>query len=185
MEHTCVDKDGNKLAPGRQRRDDGTYSECLTFVLVVNPREIMDVCFVDVPEEAGPEGCLISSDVRPLHMHPSPDLFEASHVYIFPLGGESSYLCSQGKGGAFTHFYAATFHAYDFECPVGTPVLAIGDGTVVQVQQSKNGGGIHCDLLYLWNSLMLKLDDGMFVEYVHISPGSVKFGMLIFKNMFT
>jgi hypothetical protein len=34
------------------------------------------------------------------------------------------FLCSQGCNGLFTHFYPATKHAIDLECPVGTAVLA-------------------------------------------------------------
>ena len=32
--------------------------------------------------------------------------------------------------------------------------------------------GIHASNLYKWNSIMLKLDDGQFVEYVHIETDS-------------
>jgi murein DD-endopeptidase MepM/ murein hydrolase activator NlpD len=100
----------------------------------------------------------------------------------FPLrpiadGGAASagrFLCSQGTCGCFTHFYAATKYAVDFSCPVGTPVLAVGDGTITEVKDTTAVGGIHAAHLFEWNSVMLKLarEPPVFVEYVHIRRGS-------------
>jgi hypothetical protein len=42
---------------------------------------------------------------------------------------------AQGMGGHFTHYHASTYHAVDFRCPVGTPVLAVAAGTVTEVKQ--------------------------------------------------
>lgn len=56
----------------------------------------------------------------------------------------------------------------DFRAPPGTPVLALGDGKVVDIIQCNCVSGIHVKNLFLWNSVMLQLDDGMFVEY-HLS----------------
>ena len=72
----------------------------------------------------------------------------------------------------FYTFFQATRHAIDLECPVSTPVLAVADGTVVEVKQDNVVSGIHASNLYKWNSIMLKLDDGQFVEYVHIETNS-------------
>ena len=110
----------------------------------------------------------------------------------FPLGGKGPYLCSQGACGCFTHFYKGTMHAVDFCCPVGTPVLAVGAGTVVDVKDTTTVGGIHSAHLFQWNSIMLRLDlegkvkgkgegageeeelkgSPVYVEYVHIASGS-------------
>ena len=76
----------------------------------------------------------------------------------FPLGGAGPFLCSQGACGCFTHFYTGTQHAVDLSCPVGTPVLAVGDGTVVEVKDSTTVGGIHASHLFEWNSIMLRID---------------------------
>lgn len=60
---------------------------------------------------------------------------------------------AQGVGGNFTHFYSGTLHAIDFECPEGTPVLAVAGGTVKEVRQSNTAGGVHARGLFEWNSV--------------------------------
>ena len=66
-------------------------------------------------------------------------------------------MCSQGCNGGFTHFYAGTYHAIDIQCPVGTPVLALADATVLEVKQDCNASGIHVDNLFKWNSVLLQV----------------------------
>jgi hypothetical protein len=67
--------------------------------------------------------------------------------------------------GELTHFYSTTHHAVDFRAPVGAPVLAVGEGKVVDVVQHNTVSGVHVKNLFMWNSVMLQLDDGVFVEY--------------------
>ena len=76
----------------------------------------------------------------------------------FPLGGKGPFMCSQGPCGCFTHFYVGTMHAVDLSCPVGTPVLAVGDGVIVNVKDTTTVGGIHSAHLFQWNSIMLKIN---------------------------
>jgi biotin carboxyl carrier protein len=80
-------------------------------------------------------------------------------AFPFPLGGAGPFLCSQGACGCFTHFYSGTMHAIDLSCPVGTPVLAVGAGTIVEVKDSTNVSGIHASHLFEWNSIMLRVDE--------------------------
>ena len=123
----------------------------------------------------------------------------------FALGGKGPYVCSQGHHGHFTHFYTATQHAIDLNCPVGTDILAVGDGVVKEIKQNNVVSGIHVSNLYKWNSLMLVIDDNnnnndnnnsnnnnkqIVVEYVHIMENSatlsvgdrVKKGQVICKS---
>ena len=51
---------------------------------------------------------------------------------------------------------------------MGTPVLALADGTVKEVRDSESASGIHVSNLFKWNSILLQLDNGSFAEYVHI-----------------
>ena len=110
------------------------------------------------------------------------------------------YLCTQGEGGALTHFFAGNFHAIDLRCPVGTALVAVADGTVLAVQDEIDTPhtvtGIAATNLFHWNSILLQLrlsspsqkqtsdkttdptaDDGpLYVEYVHISKSFVRVG---------
>jgi len=157
--------------------------ECWTFVVVLRPRSIMDLCIIDFADDD--EEPRISSDITDLE----PETYtqtqtlartsedracaEPELAYPLPLKG-GPYMCSQGFGGCFTHFYPATAHAVDLECPVGTPIYAVGAGKVLSVQDANTCTGIHVKNLFSWNSIMLHLDDGTYVEYVHIETGSCR-----------
>jgi hypothetical protein len=80
---------------------------------------------------------------------------------------------AQGIDGSLTHFFAGSHHAVDFRCAVGTPLLAVAGGQVVDIQQNNSVSGVHVSNLFKWNSVMLALDDGAFVEYVHLRAQSV------------
>lgn len=200
----CVDAEHAPMQCGLARDADGTLRPCVTLVLVVPPCSTMDVCYVrpgltlptDDGAGAGGSGPAVRvfsdiKDLPPGGMLPTPKELsdcqpgkEACPVYnCFPLaaaaaedgdGRRKGFLCSQGMGGHFTHFYAGTLHAVDFECPVGTPVVAIADGQVVDVSQENTVGGIHARNLFLWNSVTLHLDDGHYAEYVHVMAGSAR-----------
>jgi len=116
------------------------------------------------------------SDVNDLiPIAPQFKQFDPVHTYSFPLGGYGPYLCTQGVCGQLTHFYPATYHAIDFRCPVGTPVIAVANGTIVNIKDDNNTSGIHVNNLFLWNSVTLEMADGSgFAEYVHIKNGSIR-----------
>lgn len=87
--------------------------------------------------------------VRTAWVAPSPVSFCPSvSLFCFPSS-------PQGVGGSFTHFYPGTHHALDFECPEGTSVLALANGTVKEVRQSNTAGGIHARGLFDWNSVRM------------------------------
>lgn len=202
--HPASTADGESLATGLARDEAGSEAPVISLVLVVGPRETMDACYVDVdsrlgagaaardpdaPDSAGAAtaGVELYSDIKDVPLHPSPRDLDPAHVVAFPLGDvpPTGFRCSQGCGGAFTHFYRGTLHAVDLECPLGTPVLAVGDGEVVEVQQDHAVGGVHAKNLFLWNSVSIKLDgSGLVVEYVHIAAGSctVKTGDRVAKG---
>ena len=56
---------------------------------------------------------------------------------------------------------------------VGTPCVAVAAGEVVSVMDDNSVSGISVSTLFLWNSVVLKLDNGHYVEYVHIQQHSV------------
>ena len=157
--HPAVNGLEEDMAFGTQRAGDGHEAPCITLVLVVRPRQIMDVCWLELPKGKkgkakgkkkgkggagpGPQPQLrsIVNDVLP---HPDPRGLDEGLVLPFPLGGPGPFLCSQAAFGKFTHFYPNTLHAVDLQCPVGTPVLAVGDAVVVGVEQTETVGGIRC-----------------------------------------
>ena len=106
-------------------------------------------------------------------------------AFGFPLRGHrdggtpACFLCTQGCGGLLTHFFPATQFAVDFQCAVGTPVVAVGAGVVTAVRDGSTATGCHCDNLYAWNSVTLRLHGSVsggdvFVEYVHVQAGSMR-----------
>jgi hypothetical protein len=173
LSHVLRDAEGRALDAGVHRDDAGAEVPCTTLVLLLRPRSLMDVCFVDVDHV---EHVCIASDVKEVALPlPSPAAILGGELplYSFPLPRETGpYLCSQGAGGHFTHSFAETMYAVDLQCNVGTPVLAIAPAVVKSIEQGRRGGGIHVTALYRWNSLMLELDDGRFAEYVHIRGSS-------------
>lgn len=174
----CFGSDGSELASGTARMQDGSEVACTTLVLYLPPQTQMVVCNIMVPEDwEGWEEGQLESDIQVHRPHASPEEWNPAHTYPFPLEapeGHPGFLCSQGFCGCFTHYFAATHHAVDLQCPVGTPVLAVGDGEVLEVKEANNVSGIHVKNLFLWNSILVALDDGVFVEYVHIRAGSAR-----------
>ncbi len=106
---------------------------------------------------------------------------------VFPLAQSADspdttpWLCTQTRGGSLTHFaHPSTYHAVDFRCPVGTPVVSVFCGTVVEVNSSSSSTGIHVNNLFDFNSIMIKKstsdedsEETLFAEYVHISREGV------------
>jgi gluconokinase len=99
----------------------------------------------------------------------------------FPLPEGRRYLCSQGVCGALTHrWHVSTLHAIDLEAAVGTSVLAVADGRVVQVQDRVRGGGCAVRSFFAYNAITIAHHDtaggggagALFVEYVHVRGGS-------------
>ena len=128
----------------------------------------------------------VSSDLKPPPLPPlpplKPDVCMPCNLLVlgFPLEPSRPYLCSQGVNGRLSHFaHASTRYAIDLDCPLGTPVLAVADGTVHAVRDGAPAGGVDVSLLFSYNALSLRLeDDGEgiegVVEYVHFRAGSVR-----------
>lgn len=183
--HPIIDASGQQLAMGSAVDAKGVHSKVTTLILVVKPRTLMDVAYVIFANGQSVKSVQLKSDVKNVSLGGGLANSSQSPLisFVFPLPDEHGpWLCTQGFGGYFTHFNTATYHALDFRCPVGTPVLAIGDGVVVDIQETNRVSGIDLDNFYVWNSLMLQLDGGggetgdevagQFAEYVHISAHS-------------
>eukprot|EP01126_Amoeba_proteus_P066595 TRINITY_DN9679_c0_g2_i1.p1 TRINITY_DN9679_c0_g2~~TRINITY_DN9679_c0_g2_i1.p1 ORF type:complete len:213 (+),score=36.77 TRINITY_DN9679_c0_g2_i1:434-1072(+) len=130
---------------------------------------MMDLCYVSVEETLD-----LYSHITDLYPHPDPDFWNRDRAYLFPLAGSGPFLCTQGCNGTLTHFKPSNLHALDFRCPVGTSVLAVADGQVVEIVDSNSVSGIHAKNLFTWNFLVLRLKDGTHIEYVHIRKDSAR-----------
>jgi hypothetical protein len=199
----AVDAHGEEFTMSSTRTPDGDEVEnCLTFIIVVGPRRVVDLCYLASTSGLSAKSALrhsvkrgskvvwppLYSDVKVLKPHPNPAYFDDANVYRFPLerrvrrnsAGEDivdpaarqGFLCSQGNNGCLSHFYPGTMHAIDLECPVGSRVVAVGRGVVTDIRQTSRAGGCHAANLFAWNSITLKLTNGVYVDYVHIATES-------------
>ncbi|CAE7562671.1 unnamed protein product [Symbiodinium natans] len=155
------------LSPGQARRE-GESFPAIAFVLVLPPRSVLDVCKLLGPGAREVQSLELQSDIVALRP-PPPD--QPSFVYGFPLEG-GPFRCSQGRGGKLTHFaHPSTYHALDFDCPVGTPVLAMSAGIISEIrasETSETASGVDVRNFFQWNQITVKQADGTLAEYVHI-----------------
>jgi hypothetical protein len=187
FETRVLSSKGNELKQGSTTDNQGDTVPCVTFIVLCPPHVFAHLCFLDVPMDQDITQVRIESDVRELNQHPNPS-DEYPKKIGFPLSG-GPFLCSQGENGELTHFFSGNLHAIDFACPVGTPLLAVEDGVVVEAKDCNTLTGIAVSNLFEWNSIIIQLDEKvgetqnekdyagpLFVEYVHIQKSSVKAG---------
>eukprot|EP00929_Paragymnodinium_shiwhaense_P117213 TRINITY_DN8752_c0_g1_i2.p1 TRINITY_DN8752_c0_g1~~TRINITY_DN8752_c0_g1_i2.p1 ORF type:complete len:392 (+),score=43.06 TRINITY_DN8752_c0_g1_i2:124-1299(+) len=178
-----LDKHGQPFEAGKTRNEFGAERSAVTFVVVVPPATAMLLGRVEVPlGRLGASADLYLMELERLlppafgGISDGADDGKASALpppIGFPLPDDAGpYLCTQGVGGHLTHFFPESFYAVDLRCPCGTPVLSAGDGTVSEVRQSHRCGGIHAANLAAWNSISVRLDCGVVVEYLHTMPDS-------------
>jgi hypothetical protein len=182
-------RSGAVLQQGCTTDNQGVQQTCTTLIVLCPPRTFAHLCTLQLPKNKVDE-LNLESDVQEWNRHPDPtDTY--SKTVAFPLQG-GPFCCTQGVGGHLTHFFAGNLHAIDFRCPVGTPLLAAGNGVVVSVQDNNTLTGIAVSNLFIWNSILLRLDEvsdstgcvpdthakggPLYVEYVHIQNAHVKAG---------
>lgn len=191
-----VDRYGKRLKQGVTSSSDaaGGMLPCTTLIVLCPPHMICHLCYIEDLSLLK-----IDSDVQRWNRHPDP-ADTATQALTFPLDG--SFLCTQSENATLTHFFSGNYHALDFDCPSGTPFLAVGNGVVHAVQTDhSNVTGIGVSNMFQWNSLMLELDkpdeqhvvdtssecvnpeehvlrdtEPLYVEYVHIDKSFVAVG---------
>jgi Peptidase family M23 len=167
---SSLEETGMDVSSGLAMHDEGndtaqpTHKQtrtCTTLIVLCPPSTFCHLCYL--PSDISPEDC-IDSDVQIWIPHPNPNDMH-SRTISFPLSSSSnatasSFLCTQGVGGSLTHFLSGNLHAIDFACPIGTPIVAVGNGTIVQAKTDcSHVTGIAVSNLFRWNSIMLQLDD--------------------------
>jgi len=95
---------------------------------------------------------------------------DADFVYAVPFGGTEPRELVQGFGGEETHL-ASMHYSLDFAMPVGTPVLAAREGTVLLTQDGFTEGGTDPELLERANLIVIAHSDGTMASYGHLSKG--------------
>ncbi len=88
--------------------------------------------------------------------------------WVSPISDDYELTATYGNSG---DRWAAKHSGQDFAVPVGTPVQAVHDGTVVKA--GGNGAG---DGPAYGNAVVIKHSDGTFTQYAHLSEVGVKTG---------
>lgn len=73
----------------------------------------------------------------------------------------------QGMHGFFSH-YGNARHAIDFECPIGTTVVAARDGVVVGVKEDSSTGCADVSCATQGNFVRIDHGDGTYAVYYHL-----------------
>lgn len=181
-------RDGSILTAGSSTSDTGERKSCTTLIVLCPPLTFCHMCAIEFPPGTELDDLPLVSDVQVWNQHPHPT-DEHPRAVGFPLQG-GPFLCTQGEGGQLTHFFSGNLHAIDFQCPVGTPLLAAGSGVVMEAKDEHRLTGVAVSNLFEWNSILIKLDDSegenengdvqtnqpLFVEYVHIASATVQKG---------
>lgn len=94
-------------------------------------------------------------------------------VYRLPYHIDSSYTVSQGYNGKHTH-QGESKYATDWNMPVGTPVLAAREGTVISVKHIHEESGTEKDYLPQANYVTIMHDDGTMGMYAHLQKDGIK-----------
>jgi hypothetical protein len=190
-ETRLLGRTGQVLTPSTTTDNQGVTQSCITFIVLCPSNVFAHLCYLDVADGLDISQVRIESDVREWNQHPLSSDEHPKRVG-FPLEG-GPFLCTQGENGELTHFFSGNLHAIDFRCPVGTPLLAVGDGVVVEAKDSNTLTGIAVSNLFEWNSIILQLDtqEGddkdksvgpLFIEYVHIQESLVKPGERVTRD---
>lgn len=92
-------------------------------------------------------------------------------VYHLPYKSGQSFPIAQGPGGSFTHT-GESFHAVDFDMPIGTPVMAARAGVVADVEGDFRATGLNREAG--GNYVLIQHDDDTVAEYFHLKTDSIK-----------
>jgi murein DD-endopeptidase MepM/ murein hydrolase activator NlpD len=105
---------------------------------------------------------------------PPGDRPAAEVVLAPPFAAGEQFPVSQGFQGDRTHTTPDSEYAVDIAMPVGTPVLAVRDGTVMDVEEDFNRGGADREkFLDKANHVRILHEDGTMSVYAHLDLASV------------
>lgn len=152
-----VSKRGKILKKGTSINAQGIQKSCTTLIVLCPPLVFAHLCYI--PEHVSPSTIQLESDVQEWRRHTHPnDTHTCTIGFPFQTTTtQTSFLCTQGEHGSLTHFFSGNYHAIDFRCDVGTPLVAVADGIVMQVKTDSSVTGIAVSNLFQWNSILLQV----------------------------
>jgi murein DD-endopeptidase MepM/ murein hydrolase activator NlpD len=81
----------------------------------------------------------------------------------------------QGPGGSYSHSDPQNLHAIDFALPEGTPIVAVREGVVMQVEADFEQAGLSLEEYGgRANFIRIVHDDGSMALYAHLQPEGVQ-----------
>jgi murein DD-endopeptidase MepM/ murein hydrolase activator NlpD len=134
---------------------------------VVPPRTTVDLAHLRAIDASRPKGANVAIQID---LGSSTNPGDPELTYSMPFGGSEPRELVQGFGGPETHLASMHF-SLDFAMPVGTPVLASREGTVLLVQDGFTEGGADPSLLERANLVVIAHSDGTMASYGHLSKG--------------
>lgn len=96
---------------------------------------------------------------------------DSNYAYQLPLPTDNCLFIMQGYNGIFSH---KNKYALDFKTPIGTPVLAIRDGIVVDLKEDSKYSCPDSSCAAFGNYVLLYHADGSFSGYHHLDYKGVK-----------
>lgn len=94
------------------------------------------------------------------------------YFYQLPFSDNKDYRVVQGFNGGYSH-RGASKYAMDFAMPVGTPVHAAREGTVIDLKKHNWRGGASRQLAKYSNFIVILHPDGTTGEYYHLKQNGV------------
>jgi len=134
---------------------------------VVPPRATVDLAHLGRVRSGRRVGASVALQID---LGSSTNQGDVEFTYAMPFGGSEPRELVQGFGGSETHL-ASMHYSLDFAMPIGTPVLAAREGTVLLVQDGFTEGGTDPALLERANLVVIAHSDGTMASYGHLSKG--------------
>lgn len=101
--------------------------------------------------------------------------YDGNATYALPFPAEDRFPVSQGFNGKFSHHDDQNRYAVDIVMPVGTPVLAARDGTVMTVANDFYGAGLNmAEYGSRANNIRILHPDGSMAVYAHLKLESAR-----------
>lgn len=111
----------------------------------------------------------------------SPQAIAQFKKVRIPLKDDTRFTIVQGAFGRISHSRPGEGYSWDFEVPIGTPVVAAQSGKVIGIWEPNDGNGCNSKYLHLGHYIRILHADGTIAQYVHINS-QVEVGDIVEKG---